>query len=96
MSGTGKRAIQLAGSAVEGSLDFDLVFLFLSSFPATAAWFLNRPNLPASRPTVIRNPKTMPKPSISRSLRLTLWAVQGSFHAIADALCPGMGVQRAA
>jgi hypothetical protein len=37
MSGTGKRAIQLAGSAVEGSLDLDLVFLFLSSFPAMAA-----------------------------------------------------------
>jgi hypothetical protein len=33
-SRTGKRAIQLAGSAVEGSLDLDLAFLFLSSFPA--------------------------------------------------------------
>jgi len=32
MSRTGKRAIQLAGSAVEGSLDLDLDFLFLSSF----------------------------------------------------------------
>jgi hypothetical protein len=41
-SRTGKRAIQLAGSAVEGSLDLDLVFLFLSSFPAMAAWSLSR------------------------------------------------------
>jgi hypothetical protein len=38
----GKRAIQLAGSAAKGSLDLDLVFLFLSSFPATAAWSLSR------------------------------------------------------
>jgi hypothetical protein len=36
-SRTGKRAIQLAGSAVEGSLGLDLLFLFLSSFPATVA-----------------------------------------------------------
>jgi hypothetical protein len=35
-SRTGMRAIQLAGSAVEGSLGLDLLFLFLSSFPATA------------------------------------------------------------
>ena len=41
-SRTGKRAIQLAGSAVEGSLDLDLAFLFLSSFPAMAAWSLSR------------------------------------------------------
>jgi hypothetical protein len=36
------RAIQLAGSAVEGSLDLDLLFLFLSSFPAMAACSLSR------------------------------------------------------
>ena len=41
-SRTGKRAIQLAGSAVEGSLDLVLVFLFLSSFPAMAAWSFSR------------------------------------------------------
>jgi len=41
-SRTGQRAIQLAGSAAKGSLDLDLVFLFLSSFPATAAWSLSR------------------------------------------------------
>jgi hypothetical protein len=48
-SRTGKRAIQLAGSAVEGlasakppaqpgslGLNLDLLFLFLSSFPAMA------------------------------------------------------------
>src|ERR1700730_14098549 len=33
-SRTGKRAIQLAGSAVEGSLGLDLSFRFLSCFPA--------------------------------------------------------------
>jgi hypothetical protein len=37
-SRTGKGAIQRAGSAAKGSLDLDLVFLFLSPFPATAAW----------------------------------------------------------
>jgi hypothetical protein len=36
-SKTGKRAIQLDGSAVEGSLDLDLIFLVLSSLPAMAA-----------------------------------------------------------
>jgi hypothetical protein len=41
-SRTGKRAIQLAGSAVEGSLDLDLILLVLSSFPAMAAWSLSR------------------------------------------------------
>ena len=38
-SRTGKRAIQLAGSSVEGSLD--LIFLVLSSFPAMTAWSLS-------------------------------------------------------
>jgi hypothetical protein len=33
-SRTGKRAIQLAASAVEGSLDLDLLFSVLFSFPA--------------------------------------------------------------
>lgn len=46
-SRTGKRAIQLAGSAVEGSFGLDLVFLFLSSFPAMAAWSLNRYHKPS-------------------------------------------------
>jgi len=41
-SRTGQRAIQLAGSAVKGSLDLDLVFLFLSSFSTMAAWSLSR------------------------------------------------------
>jgi hypothetical protein len=41
-SRNGKRAVQLAGSAVEGSLDLDLVFLFLSSFPVMVAWSLSR------------------------------------------------------
>jgi hypothetical protein len=41
-SKTGKRAIQLAGSAVEGSLDLDLIFLVLSSLPAMAALFLSQ------------------------------------------------------
>jgi hypothetical protein len=41
-SRTGKRAIQLAGSAVEGSLGLDFIFLFSSSFPAMAAWSLSR------------------------------------------------------
>jgi len=35
MGRTGQRAIQLAGSAVEDSLGLALIFLFLSSFPAT-------------------------------------------------------------
>jgi len=39
-SRTGSRAIQLAGSAVEGSLGFALILFVLSSFPAMAAWSL--------------------------------------------------------
>jgi hypothetical protein len=41
-SRTGKRSVQLAGSAVEGSLGLDLVFLVLSSFPAMVVWSLSR------------------------------------------------------
>jgi hypothetical protein len=41
-SRTGKRAIQLAGSAVEGSLDLDLDSLFLSSFPGYSGVVLYR------------------------------------------------------
>src|SRR5258705_9435574 len=36
-SSTGSRAIQLAGSAVEGSLGFALIWFVLSSFPAMAS-----------------------------------------------------------
>jgi hypothetical protein len=42
------------------------------------------PESPVSRRsmTMKRESKTLPKPCIARSLRLTLWGGQGSFHAI--------------
>ena len=45
-SRTGKRAIQLAGSAGEGSSGLDLAFLFLSSFPPRVAWSSRRQSHP--------------------------------------------------
>jgi len=56
-SRTGKRAIQLAGSAVEAPLGLDLVFLFLTSVPGMAAWSLRAcfENLISSTPRLGRS-----------------------------------------
>ncbi|MGO8699611.1 MAG: hypothetical protein ACLQVY_18080 [Limisphaerales bacterium] len=42
MSRTGKRAIQLAGSAVEGSLDLDFDLLGFVLLSGNGAWSLSR------------------------------------------------------